>query len=140
LWVQHHNGIFRSDDGSASWREIEGVKPSSFGFAVAVHPRDPDAAWFVPAIKDERRIPVDGKLVVTRTRDGGKSFDVLTKGLPQQHAYDLVYRHALAIDETGDRLAFATTTGGLYVSEDQGDSWREVTHTLPPAHAVRFVA
>jgi len=140
LWVQHHNGIFRSDDGSASWREIEGVKPSSFGFAVAVHPRDPDAAWFVPAIKDERRIPVDGKLVVTRTRDAGESFDVLSKGLPQQHAYDLVYRHALAIDETGDRLAFATTTGGLYVSEDQGDSWREVTHTLPPAHAVRFVA
>ena len=138
LWVQHHNGIFRSDDGSASWREIADVPPSSFGFAVAIHPREPDTAWFVPAIKDERRVPVDGKLVVTRTRDGGATFDVLSHGLPQSHAYDVVYRHALAIDQSGDRLAFATTTGGLYVTEDQGDHWREVTHTLPPAHAVRF--
>src|SRR5208337_2241151 len=31
LWVQHHNGIFRSDDGSASWGEIADVPPSSFG-------------------------------------------------------------------------------------------------------------
>ena len=138
LWVQHHNGIFRSDDGSASWREILDVPPSSFGFAVAVHPREPDTAWFVPAIKDERRVPVDGRLVVTRTRDGGATFDVLSQGLPQSHAYDVVYRHALAIDESGDRLAFATTTGGLYVTEDQGDHWRVITHTLPPAHAVRF--
>src|SRR5208337_1152151 len=139
LWVQHHNGIFRSDDGSASWREIADVLPSSFGFAVAVHPAEPDTAWFVPAIKDERRIPVDGKLAVTRTRDAGATFDVLREGLPQEHAYDVVYRHALAVDQTGDRLAFATTTGGLYVSEDQGDHWRVVSHTLPPAHAVRFV-
>jgi len=138
LWVQHHNGIFRSDDGSASWREIAHVPPSSFGFAVAAHPRDSDTAWFVPAIKDERRIPVEGKLVVTRTRDGGETFDVLREGLPQSHAYDLVYRHALAIDNSGDRLAFATTTGGLYVTEDQGFHWLEVSHTLPPAHAVRF--
>ena len=139
LWIQHHNGIFRSDDGAASWREIMNVQPSSFGFAVAVHPSDGDAAWFVPAIKDERRIPVDGKLVVTRTRDGGGTFEVLANGLPQEHAYDVVYRHALAIDDTGDRLAFATTTGGLYVSEDQGDHWQEVTHSLPPAHAARFL-
>jgi hypothetical protein len=139
LWVQHHNGIFRSNDASASWSEIVGVEPSSFGFAVAVHPRDPDTAWFVPAIKDERRIPVDGKLVVTRTRDAGRTFQILRDGLPQSHAYDVVYRHALAVDDSGDRLAFATTTGGLYVSEDQGDRWREVSHTLPPAHAVQFV-
>src|SRR5207244_1075717 len=94
-----------------------------FGFAVAVHPRDPETAWFVPAIKDERRIPVDGKVVVSRTRDGGKSFDVLTKGLPAEHAYDIVFRHGLDIDASGERLAFGSTTGGLWVSEDQGDSW-----------------
>ena len=75
------------------------AKPSSFGFGVVVHPKDPDTAWFVPGIKDEKRYPVDGKLVVTRTRDGGKSFDVLSNGLPQEHAYDIVFRHALAGDE-----------------------------------------
>ncbi|MGO9755170.1 MAG: WD40/YVTN/BNR-like repeat-containing protein [Roseiarcus sp.] len=140
LWVQHHNGIFRSDDASQSWLEVTDVPPSSFGFAVAVHPSDPDTAWFVPGVKDEQRIPVDGKLVVTRTRDAGKSFDVLRAGLPQQHAYDVVYRHALSVDQTGDRVAFGSTTGGLWISEDQGDHWRELSHTLPPVHAVRFAA
>jgi photosystem II stability/assembly factor-like uncharacterized protein len=138
LWVQHHNGIFVSDDEGETFREITGVEPSTFGFAVAVHPRHPDTAWFVPEIKDEKRIPREGKLVVTRTRDAGKNFQSLTKGLPQVHAYDVVYRHALALDATGDRLAFGSTTGGLWVSEDQGDSWTCISHTLPPVYAVRF--
>jgi hypothetical protein len=139
MWVQHHNGIFISSDEGRTFAEITGVEPSTFGFPVVVHPREPDTAWFVPEIKDEKRIPRDGRLVVTRTRDGAKSFDILTKGLPQSHAYDVVYRHALTIDETGDRLAFGSTTGGLWVSEDQGDNWVCITHTLPPIYAVRFM-
>jgi hypothetical protein len=138
MWVQHHNGIFVSSDEGRTFTEVKGVEPSVFGFPVVVHPKDPDTAWFVPEIKDEKRIPREGKLVVTRTRDGGKSFDILSKGLPQTHAYDVVYRHALALDEPGDRLALGSTTGGLWVSEDQGDSWTCVTHTLPPVYAVRF--
>jgi len=138
MWVQHHNGIFVSSDEGRNFTEITGVEPSVFGFPVAVHPKDPDKAWFVPGIKDEKRIPFDGRLVVTRTSDGGKNFEVLANGLPQSHAYDVVYRHALAIDETGDRLAFGSTTGGLWVSEDEGDGWSMVTHTLPPVYAVRF--
>ncbi len=137
-WAQHHNGIFRSGDDLVSWREIEGVKPSTFGFAVAVHPKDPDTAWFVPAAKDENRIPVDGRVVVTRTRDGGKKFEILDRGLPGEHAYDLVYRHALDVDEAGNRLSFGSTTGSLWVSENQGDAWTCVTNHLPPIHCVRF--
>ncbi len=138
LWAQHHNGIFRTTDGAGSWQEIQDVPPSAFGFAVAVHPQDGDTAWFVPAIKDERRIPVDGKVVVTRTRDGGRSFDVLHEGLPQEHAYDLTFRHALDIDGSGDRLAFGSTTGSLWVTEDQGDHWQTVSTHLPPVYCVRF--
>jgi hypothetical protein len=138
FWVQHHNGIFVSSDEARTFREITDVPPSAFGFAVVVHPREPDTAWFVPEIKDEKRIPVGGKLVVTRTRDGGRSFETLTRGLPQSHAYDVVYRHALAIDPSGERLAMGSTTGGVWVSEDQGDSWQEVSHTLPPVYAVTF--
>ena len=138
LWVQHHNGVFRSGDGGASWQEMTTVKPAAFGFAVAVHPEDPDTAWFVPGESDEHRIPVKGRVVVARTRNGGKSFQVLTKGLPQDHAYDLTYRHALDVDDTGDRLAFGTTTGSLWVSENQGDSWETVSEHLPPVYCVRF--
>ncbi|MGE0221972.1 MAG: hypothetical protein AB7F35_07955 [Acetobacteraceae bacterium] len=138
MWVQHHNGIFVSSDEGQNFTEITDVQPSVFGFPVAVHPRDPDTAWFLPEIKDEKRIPCDGRLVVNRTRDGGRSFQTLTEGLPQSHAYDVVYRHALAIDATGERLAFGSTTGGLWVTEDQGDHWIMITHTLPPVYAVRF--
>jgi hypothetical protein len=95
FWAQHHNAVFRSVDNAASWESVK-VTPSVFGFATAVHPRHPDTAWFMPAIKDEHRVPV------ARTRDGGASFDVLREGLPQEHAYDLVYRHGLAVDATGE--------------------------------------
>src|SRR5437016_2040086 len=74
LWAQHHNGIFRSTDGGKNFIDVRS-EPSVFGFGVAVHPKDPNTAWFVPAVKDERRVPVDGKVVVSRTRDGGKSFE-----------------------------------------------------------------
>jgi hypothetical protein len=138
FWAQHHNGVFRSTDGGMSFQEIKAVAPSKFGFAVAVHPQDANTAWFVPAVKDECRVPVDAELVVARTRDGGKSFSVLRKGLPQESAYDLVYRHGLDVDATGNRLAFGSTTGGLWLSEDQGDSWRCLSTHLPPIHCVRF--
>lgn len=136
FWAQHHNGVFRNTGGD--WQEIENVQPSVFGFAVAVHPRDADSAWFVPATKDERRIPVDGKVVVARTRDGGKSFEVLRNGLPQHDAYDLVFRHALAIDTSGDRLAFGSSTGGVWTSDDQGDRWTMLDARLPQVYAVMF--
>lgn len=139
MWAQHHNGVFRTRDAGEHWIEIDAIAPSKFGFAVAAHPTDPRTAWFIPAIKDERRIPVDGKLVVARTRDGGATFEQLRTGLPQEHAYDLVFRHALDVDASGDRLAFGSTTGSLWVSEDQGDSWQHVTAHLPPVYAVRFV-
>ena len=138
-WAQHHNGIFRSTDNMASWHEIPHAGPSTFGFAVAVDPADGDTAWFVPGIKDEQRIPVDARLVVTRTRDGGATFDVLGKGLPATFAYDLVFRHALAVAPDGT-LALGTTTGNVFVSRDRGDSWTCVSHHLPPVHAVTFGA
>lgn len=139
MWTQHHCGIWRSTDGARSWTEVKQAGPSTFGFAVAVHPRDPDTAYFVPAISDQHRIPVDGSVVVTRTRDGGSSFDVLRNGLPQTHAYDLVFRHALDIDRTGDLLALGSTTGNLWISEDAGDRFITVSTHLPPIHAVCFV-
>ena len=137
LWIQHHNGMFRATDGIGRWTELE-PPVSAFGFAVAAHPSKPGTAWFAPAVKDEYRYPVDGKLVVNRTDDGGKTFTTLTRGLPQAHAYDLVYRHGLEVDGTGERLAMASTTGGLWLSEDGGDSWNAAPARLPPVYAVRF--
>jgi hypothetical protein len=140
IWAQHHNGVFRTTDGGKNWQHVPNARPTGFGFGVAVHPTEPRTAWFAPAIKDERRIPVDGALVVSRTRDGGETFEVLRDGLPQEHTYDLIYRHALAVDDAGDRLAIGSTTGGLWLSEDQGDHWQMIPARLPPVHAVTFAA
>lgn len=138
LWCQHHNGIWRSEDNAHSWQEVRGAPVSSFGFALAVHPHEPGTAWFVPAQADERRVPVDGALVVNRTRDGGRSFETLRRGLPQAHCYDLVYRHGLALAPDGCTLLMGSSTGGLWSSGDGGDHWQAVSLHLPPIYALRI--
>lgn len=137
LWIQHHNAAFKTDIGYTEVNEIK-PQPSVFGFPVAAHPTDPKTAWFAPAVKDEFRYPVDGRMVVARTRDGGETFEQLTEGLPQKDCFDLIYRHCLECDETGDRLAMASTTGNLWISENGGDAWAHVSGHLPPVYAVRW--
>lgn len=137
FWCQHHMGIYRSTDDLASWHQLH-AQPSGFGFVVAVHPRDPDTAWFIPAHSDQKRTPITGEVVVTRTRDGGKHFEILRDGLPQRMAYDLVLRHALDVAPDGNQLAFGSSTGNLWVTDDQGDHWHALSHHLPPIYAVRY--
>jgi hypothetical protein len=139
LWVQHHCGIYRSTDGAQSWQAITAPDPSGFGFAVACDPANAQRAWFVPAKADACRIPVDGRLVVTRTDDGGASFTAFRDGLPQSHAYHLMYRHALDVTADGRTLAMASTTGGLWLSADAGESWSCLSRDLPPVAALKFV-
>jgi hypothetical protein len=138
LWCQHHCDIFKSTDGGLNWANTPAFELSRFGFAVAVHPRDPQTAWFAPGVKDECRVPVDARLAVTRTRDGGKSFEALNKGLPQSDCYDIVYRHCLEVDDSGERLLMGSTTGNLWASNDAGDSWQTVSGNLPPILSLRF--
>ena len=137
LWTQHHCGIWKSADNAGRWEEVK-APLSSFGFAVAVHPSNPGTAWFVPGVADQRRIPVEGQLVVNRTRDGGKSFETLREGLPQEGCYDLTYRHGLDIAPDGEHLLMGTTTGSLWSTGNGGDSWSTVSNHLPPIYAVRF--
>lgn len=137
LWAQHHCGVWRSTDSGLTWSSVE-VEPSSFGFAVAVDPNDPRRAWFVPAVSDSQRIPVGASLVAARTSDGGASFEVLREGLPQQDAYHLVYRHALAISPDGRWLAMGSTTGSLWVSDCKEGTWTRVSAELPPISAVHW--
>lgn len=139
LWVQHHCGIYRSDDGGQQWNGIVAPEPSGFGFAVACDPHNPQRAWFVPAQADACRIPVEGRMVVNRTDDGGASFQTFSSGLPQRHAYHLVYRHGLDVSADGQTLAMASTTGGLWISADAGEHWQAVSNDLPPVAMLRFV-
>jgi photosystem II stability/assembly factor-like uncharacterized protein len=87
-------------------------------------------------MSDQQRTTIAGGLFVARTEDGGESWRQLRKGLPQEHAYDVVYRHALSV--SGDSVAFGSTTGNLYLSEDRGDTWMTLANNLPPVYSVRF--
>lgn len=137
LWQQNHCGVFTSTDGAKTWRRVSRKDVAvHFGFPIAVDARDGRTAWVVPATGDDRRMAVGGGLFVARTRDGGETWETLRKGLPQEHAFDVVYRHAL--DASGDRVCFGSTTGNVYVSEDRGESWRCIGNNLPPVHSVRF--
>ncbi|TDQ77604.1 hypothetical protein A8950_3758 [Dongia mobilis] len=134
LYIQHHNAVFTSSDGGSTWQEIS----KAFGFAVAVHPRDPLTAWFVPGEKDQYRMPKDETFCVAKTSDGGRSFRTITKGLPEKPAFDLVLRHAMDVDDTGEKLAFGSTTGNLWTSSDGGEAWQLLSSHLPPVYCVRI--
>jgi photosystem II stability/assembly factor-like uncharacterized protein len=137
VWQQNHSGVFYSADGAATWQRVSQPEHGvHFGFPVCADDRSGTTAWLVPGKADMQRTTIDGALFVARTEDGGKTWRQLREGLPQENAYDVVYRHAFG--NTGDTLAFGSTTGNLYVSENRGDSWRTVANNLPPIYSVRF--
>jgi photosystem II stability/assembly factor-like uncharacterized protein len=137
IWQQNHAGVFYSADGAATWRKVSVAdKGVHFGFPVAADDTDGRRAWLVPGRADNMRMAIDGGLFVARTEDGGETWKQLRNGLPQENAWDVVYRHALA--QRGGAVAFGSTTGNLYLSEDGGDGWSTVANNLPPIYAVRF--
>ena len=139
LWQQNHCGIFKSDNGAKSWNEISEKKGiANFGFAIEADEIDENVAWVVPAISDEIRIAINGALCVCRTDDGGKSWKAFRNGLPQKNCYDIAFRHALSI--TGNTLAFGTTTGNLFLSENRGEKWQTLSNTLPLIHSLKFIS
>lgn len=135
LWQQNHCGNWRSADQGRSWADITEGLPTTIGFALALDDNDADTAWTIPMDSDEIRIAPDHALAVWRTEDGGNSWQAFRKGLPQEHCYDIVYRHALDIH--GDALLFGTTCGRLFASLDRGESWELVAPYLPQINVVK---
>lgn len=137
VWQQNHVGVFYSSDGAATWRKVSAPDQGvHFGFPIAAHPERGQTAWVVPGRSDQQRTAIDGSVFVARTDDGGVTWRQQRNGLPQECAYDIVYRHGLAAN--GSVVAFGSTTGNLYVSEDGGDSWVAAANNLPPVYSVRI--
>mgnify|MGYP005993044405 CR=1 FL=1 len=137
LWQQNHCGIFKSDDAGQNWKDIsEKDGPANFGFAIELNPDNENMAWVVPAVSDGVRVPIDGKLQVCRTDDGGETWKSFASGLPKENAFDIVYRHCLRYN--GDDLVFGTTTGNLFVSNDLGENWECISNYLPMVYCVSF--
>jgi photosystem II stability/assembly factor-like uncharacterized protein len=138
LYQQNHCGMYRSDDGGRHWTSIEGGLPSSFGFPAAAHPRDPNVLYLVPLNGDiAGRFVPDAKAAVWRTRDGGETWRDLRNGLPQENAFIGVLRQALATDSLEPAgVYFGTSSGTLYASADEGESWTCIAQHLPTISSV----
>ena len=137
MWQQNHCGIFKSQNAGETWVKVsQDGGPAHFGFAIAMDDDSPDRVWVAPAVSDEIRVPRDHKLVICRTEDGGNNWQTLTQGLPQQYAYDIVYRHCLI--SQADEVVFGTTTGNLFYSSNGGDNWSSLSHYLPMVYCLAW--
>ena len=137
FYQQNHVGMHRSDDAGQTWTEITEGLPTEFGFAAAAHPHDRDTFYVVPLDPGHGRVMPDGRASVWRTRDAGSSWQRLDKGLPQQNAHLGVLREGMSID-TYDvpGLYFGTSTGQVFASADEGESWSEIANYLPAISSV----
>jgi len=140
LFLQNHWGLYRSDDSAANWQDVANGVPSDFGFAMIMHPRDPDCVYIVPVESDEFRCTPEGRLRVYRTRNAGASWEPLTRGLPQKGAYETILRDALTADSLDPvGIYFGTRNGQLYGSIDEGKTWKKILGGLPAVVCVKSV-
>lgn len=138
LFLQNHWGLYRSDDGANSWIDIANGVPSDFGFAMVVDHSAPNTVYIVPLESDEFRCTPEAKLRVYRTRNAGESWEALTKGLPQENAFETVLRDGMSGDSfqpTG--IYFGTRNGNLFGSNDGGESWQAIAEGLPAIVCVK---
>ncbi len=138
LFLQHHWGVYRSDDAGDGWQDIGKGLPSDFGFAMEIDPHDANTVYIIPIESDEFRCTPEGKLRVYRTKDGGESWDALTNGLPQQDALETILRDNLQADRNDPTgLYFGTRSGKVFGSQDAGQSWSMIREGLPPITCVK---
>ncbi len=139
LYQRNHCGVYRSDDGSATWQEITGNLPTDFGFSLGRPSARPGDVLGHPAQHAQRRAAT---CPTARRRSGGRTIAGASwirsdDGLPTHDAFLSVLREAMArdtLDPVG--ITFGTSTGQVWHSADEGVSWRMLTDTLPEIWAV----
>jgi photosystem II stability/assembly factor-like uncharacterized protein len=137
MYQQNHVGMHRSDDAGRSWTEISDGLPTEFGFAAAAHPHDRETFYVIPLDPGHGRCMPEGRAAVWRTRDAGSTWQRLDQGLPQRDAHLGVLREGLAIDTLDvPGLYFGTSTGQVFASADEGETWSEIASYLPAIASV----
>ncbi|MBI3070593.1 MAG: glycosyl hydrolase [Deltaproteobacteria bacterium] len=142
-WMQNHCGIYRMDrQAGETWRRVGDHMPKhvgDIGFPMVVNPRNPDAAWVFPMDGTAvwPRTSPDGKPAVYATRDGGESWQRLDRGFPAAQAWWTVKRQAMCCDgEATAGLVLGTTSGEVWASADEGQSFACIARHLPHIYSV----
>jgi hypothetical protein len=114
-------------------------KVGDIGFPLVLHPRNPDTLWVFPMDGSTvwPRVSPEGKPAAYVTRNGGKSWTRLDRGLPRAQAWWTVKRQAMAGD-TGEPvgLYFGTTSGEVWGSRDEGKRFTLLARHLPEVYSV----
>jgi photosystem II stability/assembly factor-like uncharacterized protein len=142
VYQQNHCGIYRLDRAASRWQRIGRNMPKEagdIGFPMVLHPRDPDRAWVFPMDGTTvwPRMPIGGKPAVYGTRNAGKTWTRLAKGLPPSQGWFTVKRQAMCADDHDPvGLYFGTTGGEVWASFDEGANWHCLVLHLPHIYSV----
>ena len=72
-----------------------------------------------------------------RSRSGGRDWEPLTNGLPQENAYVHVLREGMATDSLEPMgIYVGTVNGQIFYSRDEGDHWELMVENLPPINSI----
>ena len=134
--VAYGDGVYRSDDGGKSWRNV-GLKTSEHIGRIAIDPRDSNVVF--AAAQGPLWSP-GGERGLYKTTDGGKTWKAVIPGTENTGATDVV------IDPSNPDIMYAATwqrrrhfytliDGGpesaVYRSVDGGNTWTRVRSGLP---------
>ena len=137
MFLQNHWGLYRSDDRGESWTDIANGVPSDFGFAMAIHPENPDCAWIVPLESDQFRCTPEGKLRVYRTRDGGELGGAVERACRRTaRTRRCCATRWLSTRSTAGRLLRHAQRQAVRLGR-RGDSWSTLLDGLPPVISVK---
>ena len=128
-------GVYRSDDGGASWRKLDSY-PSPYAHSVLAHPSEPDTIYVgsEPA-------------TVYRSTDGGASWQELDgfRAVPEAgdwgfHAptRDSHVRDLRVAPNDAGRLYGGIEVGGMVRSDDAGKSWKQLPGLNDDIHCVHL--
>jgi hypothetical protein len=137
LYQQNHCGVYRARLDAANWTDISRGLPTRFGFALALPAAESKTLFTVPLESADFRCNPDGRFRVACSRNGGKTWTLLTKGLPQRNAHLGVFRHAMVADHLSPAGVYVGTGGGtLFYSRDSGRNWEILAEYLPPIYSI----
>ena len=139
LWGSNkERGVYKTTDGGKSWTQSLFINEDTGVVDVAMDPQSPDTLF--AAAYERRRTPFGfngggPSGAIYKTTDGGATWKKLTKGLPYAAGGD-VGRIGLCIYRRNPNIVYALVQhakGGIFRSEDKGESWTRMSDTNPRA-------